>query len=66
MAYQYSSQMGLLATFCDYLLYLLGNLSLNGCCRCFSVNQLHLYFFCLKLRHATLHGFHGIGHLRHL
>ena len=38
MAHQYGSQMGLLATLSNNLLNLFGNLSLDGRCRCFTVN----------------------------
>ena len=38
VTYQHCCQMGLFATTSHNLLYLFGNLSLNGCCCCFSVN----------------------------
>ena len=44
VTHEHSCQMGLLATTGHDLLYLFGYLSLDGCCRCFSVNQLHLVF----------------------
>ena len=45
VTHQHCGQVGLLAALSHYLLHFLGNLGLDGSCRCFSVNQLHNYYY---------------------
>ena len=43
VTHEHCCQMWLFATLGHDILYLFGNLSLDGRCRCFSVNQLHIF-----------------------